>query len=175
MKKIKLLLGIVLVLCFLAGCGKNNDTTDKTNDYSDASSAGKEEKIKNDTQETVSTYNIGDTVILGTFEQDDNEDNGAEPIEWIVLDTDENKALLLSKYVLTEEQYDYSGNQVTWYTSTLFQWLNSDFKNEAFTEDEKGQIINSEYGDVFLLSFDEAVKYFDISVMDTVWLKLMTC
>ncbi len=43
---------------------------------------------------------VGDTVYFGEYEQDANNGNGTEPIEWIVLEKDGDKALLLSKYGL---------------------------------------------------------------------------
>ena len=154
----------------LAGCGKNSKTESDTNIVSDTPALETADTVKKeDEQIAVSSYTIGDIVTLGSYEQDDNEDNGAEPIEWIVLDTDGEKTLLLSKYVLTEDFYDLDASpQTSWYTSDIFQWLNSDFINSAFSEAERKQIINSEYGNVFLLSFDEAVKYFDMaSVRET--------
>ncbi|MBE5834759.1 MAG: hypothetical protein E7309_08975 [Butyrivibrio sp.] len=156
----KRILFAVFAVCFLTGCGeKEGDAVEKNSSAILTENA----EVQAENENSSVSYAVGDVVTFGSYEQDDNEDNGAEPIEWIVLDTDGSKTLLLSKYVLDEEQYDYSGNHVTWYTSNIFQWLNADFKNEAFSDDEKKQIVNSEYGDVFLLSFDEAVKYFDMS------------
>lgn len=42
----------------------------------------------------------GDTVYYGALEQDANTENGAEPIAWYVLQADDEKALLLSRYAL---------------------------------------------------------------------------
>lgn len=163
MKKHTKILMAILTLCLLTGCGKGH-TEDAIKNNTDTIIENKDTEEKNDNK-TVS-YTVGDIVTFGTFEQDDNEGNGAEPIEWIVLDADGSKALLLSKYVLTEEQYNMQDKQVTWQTSTLFQWLNSEFLNSAFSEEERKQLINTENGNVFLLSFDEAVKYFEMSPVD---------
>ena len=43
---------------------------------------------------------VGDVLAFGHYEQDNNPDNGPEPIEWIVLDVQDGKALLLSRYGL---------------------------------------------------------------------------
>ena len=91
---------------------------------------------------------------------------------------EERKALLISKYCLDAKEYDKNEKNefVTWETSTLRQWLNSCFINEAFTDEEKALICdtylqnpdNPEYGTdggndttdkVFLLSIDETSKY----------------
>ena len=132
----KSMLFAVFAVCLLTGCGsKEGDTVE--NNSSAIITENADVQVENENSSI--SYAVGDVVTFGSYEQDDNEDNGAEPIEWIVLDTDGSKALLLSKYVLDEEQYDYSENQVTWYTSNLFQWLNADFKNEAFSDDEKNR------------------------------------
>lgn len=51
-----------------------------------------------------------DTVILGKYEQDGDESNGAENIEWIILEKKDDKALLLSKNVLYSFFYFYPTN-----------------------------------------------------------------
>jgi tetratricopeptide (TPR) repeat protein len=43
---------------------------------------------------------IGDTVFFGVYEQDGNEENGLEPIKWIVLAKNGDYTLLLSEYIL---------------------------------------------------------------------------
>ena len=48
---------------------------------------------------------IGDTVSFGSYEQDNNTENGAEAIEWIVLDVEGENVLLLSKYGLDAQAY----------------------------------------------------------------------
>lgn len=114
--------------------------------------------------------NFDDTMKFGNY-------HGA--VEWLVLDKKDGKALLISKYCLDAKEYDKNENNefVTWETSTLRQWLNSCFINEAFTDEEKALICdtylqnpdNPEYGTdggsnttdkVFLLSIDEATRYF---------------
>ena len=42
----------------------------------------------------------GDIIVYGSYEQDGDIDNGLEPIEWEVLDVDDNRALLVCRYVL---------------------------------------------------------------------------
>lgn len=98
-------------------------------DYQDA--AEKEESAK-DLQ-----YVEGNEVIFGTYEQDDNLENGAEPIEWIVLKRDGENALLLSKYALDAKPFNDQDAPISWEKCTLRKWLNEDFLNTAFTEEEK--------------------------------------
>ena len=119
---------------------------------------------------------VGDVVRFGRYEQDNNRSNGAEGIEWIVLDVQGEKALLLSCYGLDCKTYYKSQTPVTWETSDLRTWLNGDFYTAAFNGDEQGRILtakvtadrNPEYNTdagnetedkVFLLSATEADRY----------------
>ena len=84
-----------------------------------------------------SKLETGDIVFFGKFEQDGNLENGPEPIEWIVLKKDNNKLILLSKYVLTHRPIHSVAKEFNWYQSELCAWLNNEFYNEAFSETEK--------------------------------------
>ena len=120
----------------------------------------------------------GDTVFLGTYEQDNNTSNGKEDIAWLVLEVKDGKALVVSKYALDCKQYNTSSTDVTWETCTLRKWLNNDFINAAFSSYEKAMIPtvtvsadknpdysanpgNATQDQVFLLSITEANKYFN--------------
>ena len=103
-------------------------------------------------------FKVGNIVTLGNF---------AGPIEWIVLEVKDNKALLLSKHILFRKTYD-KNHSCTWKTSSLRQYLNGEFYENCFTKSEKNAIITSNInvnsGDtkdrIFLLSVDEVYKYF---------------
>lgn len=120
---------------------------------------------------------VGDQIILGSYEQDGDSENGAEEIQWIVLARDGDKALLLSLYCLdTRPYHDVMDGAVTWAESPLRTWLNSEFRDAAFSGTEQQllsetELVNSDsatYGTpggentvdrVFLLSLDEAKLY----------------
>ena len=104
-------------------------------------------------------------------------DSDSEPIEWIVLEKEGNKALLLSKYLLAEQKYNEEYKEITWENCTLRKWLNSDLMNQIFSKKEQNSILitdvinkdNEQYGTkggnntkdkIFLLSIDEYKKYF---------------
>lgn len=126
----------------------------------------------------LSKLKAGDVITLGEYEQDNNLSNGQEPIEWTVLDKrSDGKLLVVSKYILDGRKYNDKDIDVTWETCTLRKWMNSTFLNTAFTEEEQALIPNviiknadnPEYGiaggndtkdQVFLLSYDEAKKYY---------------
>ena len=85
----------------------------------------------------------GSYYTFGSYEQDNNLNNGKEPIEWQVLDVKDDSVLLISKYALDRQLYnDYYAN-VTWETCTLRSWLNGTFLNEAFTVEEQKKILKS--------------------------------
>lgn len=119
----------------------------------------------------------GGHVTFGSYEQDNNLENGPEPISWTVLELDEEGALLFSDYGLDAKPYNEIQTAVTWETCTLRKWLNTDFFNAAFNEEEKRAIKDTElvnhdnetYGvsggndtvdKVFLLSVNELSKFY---------------
>lgn len=124
-----------------------------------------------------SNATVGDIITFGSYEQDNNPLNGSEDIEWLVLDQVEDRVLVISRYGLDSQPYNTKAKYVTWETCSLRNWLNSSFYDKAFSTEEKGAIISSEItgGDnpksdapegnstvdnVFLLSIDEATRYF---------------
>ena len=132
--------------------------------------------------EESAAVSAGDTVAFGQYPQT-AEGTDRTPIEWIVLDVQDGKALLISKYGLDVQPYSTENTAVTWETCTLRAWLNGDFLNAAFTPGEQEAILVSEtdnsrdqgYGEwnadsgsntqdrVFLLSYAEANKFFRVT------------
>ena len=122
--------------------------------------------------------NVGDYIEFGSYEQDNDTSNGKEAIEWLVLDKRDDKALVISKYALECQPYNTNDINVTWETCSLRTWLNNDFINTAFSDNERSVIptvmvsadenpdYNTDPGNatqdrVFLLSVKELMKYFD--------------
>ena len=123
---------------------------------------------------------VGDTVIFGTYEQDNNTANGKESLEWLVLDVLEGKALLLSKYAIESLPF-HEENQVAWKSSSIREWLNNVFLNNAFSIAESALIKETElhsqdnpYMEIpdagedtkdrlFLLSDTDFWNYYDVS------------
>lgn len=127
------------------------------------------------------TLKEGDHITFGHYPQTEN-GTDIDPIEWIVLEVQENKALILSRYGLDGQPYHKSLAKVTWEKCTLRTWLNKDFQNTAFSQSEKKAILptnvsnkkdqgyegwetpggNNTRDKIFLLSYAEASKYFDV-------------
>lgn len=117
------------------------------------------------------------TVYFGRYEQDGDELNGKDPIEWIVLDTVDDKMLVVSKNILDCVAFNNEYADIDWANSTIRAWLNETFINNAFTTDEQERILQSEVinmdpnapvdasnggntlDKIFLLSEDEVLKY----------------
>ncbi len=117
-----------------------------------------------------SVYKKGDVIRFGKFENN--------PMEWIVLDKDGDKILILLKCALESREYhSVKKALVTWDTCELRRYLNGDFISKCFDSQEQKMIVeselvnhdNSEYGTpggkntkdkVFLLSQDEAERLF---------------
>lgn len=162
---------------------------ERENKKSDFSDIKVEEPEKEVIEVPHSKFSKGDIVFFGTYEQDNLDFTSDEQIEWIVLDSEGTKLLLLSKYILDAGSYNI-GNSVdyrTWDNSPVREWLNSSFYDIAFSREEKNAILlthnvtspNPDWGseggedtddNVFLLSIDEANKYFpnnDLSIITT--------
>ena len=122
----------------------------------------------------------GTEVLFGQYEQDNQAANGKEPIAWIILDTQDGKALMITKQVLDCLAFHEKQADLTWEDSSIRAWLNGDFFSGSFTESEQLAIVqasvpnsaaegfmdyqptdhNATNDFVFLLSYQDAMHYF---------------
>ena len=123
----------------------------------------------------ISDAGVGDYVKLGKFEQDNDLNNGAEDIEWLVVAEDGNNLFVVSRYCLEVTCWNKDNTFVTWEESEHRSWLNGDFYKNAFSKSEKDKIlytnVNSAiskgsknagkgtYDHIFLMSIDEVNAY----------------
>ncbi|MDO4321670.1 MAG: DUF6273 domain-containing protein [Lachnospiraceae bacterium] len=115
--------------------------------------------------EAMENTDVGSIVTFGSYEQG----NGEAPIEWIVLDKQEDRVLILSRYALDCKPFHETEDwNVTWAECSLRSWLNEDFIDSAFSEEERARIISvtnttadapDTQDSVFLLSLDELNAY----------------
>lgn len=135
------------------------------------------------TWERNKNISVGEIYTLGFYEQDNNTANGKEAIEWLVLDKQDNRILVVSKYLLdylpyNHQTYSEERVDVTWKDCSLRSWLNDEFINNAFSADEIEMIPTVTVTDhentnfnfinprddtedrIFLLSTKEVEKYF---------------
>lgn len=75
----------------------------------------------------------GDIITFGKYEQDNNLDNGAENIEWIVLNNGGGRAFLVSRHILDTRTYSADESDGL----DLETWLSTSFADTAFYPGEK--------------------------------------
>ncbi len=118
---------------------------------------------------------VGSVVLFGAYPQGRITNEKKDPIEWIVLEKDGSRLLLISKYALDAipyMRYDHyqTSTIVSWRTSLLREWLNSEFLSIAFDNAEIRMLQRTMTYDemsgmkiadrVFLLNVGEARTYF---------------
>ena len=170
MKRLTKVLLIILCFCVMLFYSNISNATDA----SSLASLGVEKPSN------VDEFQIGAYVTFGAYQQTESWWNRS-PIEWLVLDKKENKALLISRYGLEARPYDSRMfTKVTWEDCSLRAWLNDEFANWAFTNEEYNAILltdidnsksqgywrtdggNNTQDKIFLLSYVEANQYFGV-------------
>lgn len=156
------LIGIVLSVIVLAGCTK---TDIKYNNLKE-----------------------GDSITIGYYEQDGNSMNGLEKIEWEVINVEDNRALLISKNVLDFVPYHNIDPdeeiELNWSNCSIREWMNNEFYENAFSNDEKELITETNLSNpvnsfsdeaaisenttdkIFALSVEEIRNYYDFVTWD---------
>lgn len=109
----------------------------------------------------------GDIIYFGTY-------NNA-PIAWKILKTESDKMLLIAENPIAQKPFHDEIKKVTWETSSLRAWLNSEFI-ESFSAEQKNQILVTETlktsDKVFLLNteeIDELSKSVNFSTSEEWW------
>ena len=121
------------------------------------------------------TGEVGDIIIFGSYEQDNDLTNGSEPIEWQILEKDGTKIYVISKYGLDCQRYHDKEEIVCWENCKLRVWLNQTFYSTAFDAIEQSMIVTTDIlsvhprdaypsktvqDKVFLLDYEGAYGYF---------------
>ena len=86
---------------------------------------------------------VGDLVLFGVYEQDNDSATASEPIEWQVLAVEDGKALLISRYSLDSRQFNSEWTVCTWAECSLRTWLNEEFLQTAFTAEEQAALLDT--------------------------------
>ena len=131
-------------------------------------------------RERLSEAEVGSTVQLGYYPPGSRASGEKDQVDWIVLDRDGSKLLLISKYALDCLPYESANEMQTessWETCLLRHWLNDTFLTETFDGGETRILVRTELAEnareggahvslesaadrVFLLSAAEAEQYF---------------
>ena len=109
----------------------------------------KEEPVVNEVVPEPESTKVGNFVISGdrltvtggTYEQDGNPDNGKEAIVWKVLADDEDTMLLISDKILDMIPFNSSFSGTDWDNSYIRKWLNEDFFENSFDDEQKSIIL----------------------------------
>lgn len=114
---------------------------------------------------------VGDTVTFGTYEQNNNYSDGNENIEWVVIDKQEDKIMVVSKYIIAEQPFNTTNEgHISWENCTLRKWLNNDFLNEAFSDAEKKLISDTTVSNTEYLAFGLSYSTTDYLTTDKIFL-----
>jgi hypothetical protein len=144
------LLIFILIACFRANKTVRND-------------------IISPVDKEIMNLEVGDPFSYGAYE--------GKPLKWEVLEVNDENVLLLTKDCIAKRAYHSERLDITWEYCALRQWLNDDFYNDAFTNEQKERILktaiknpdNAKFGvsggndtedRIFLLGLDEAEQYF---------------
>jgi len=192
MKKLFALLLALMMVLSLAACGGGGDDKTPSNEDKTPSSSQQQQQTqtsKPDESKPVESQQSNDSQPSGEEKSpaEKAEETAAgfgsfngQPIVWRVLTVDvlNSKALLITKDCL--DKIPFHGEEtenLTWETSDLRAWLGGEFYDTAFTDEQKGKILevvnpadtNSESGiqggndttdKVFVLSESEMEQYF---------------
>ena len=173
---------ILIGSAFCEECGAKVKTKNKSNSVTHeaaeeiAEKQLEEQEAEQKCKAELAKLENSDEIAFGTYYKSSTRKK--EPIEWIVLERMKSKVLLISKYLLDVKPYNDVVRD-TWETCTLRKWLNINFINIAFNGAEKEKIIettvknkrnevhrtsggNDTKDKVFVLSMDEASKYFKV-------------
>lgn len=136
---------IVVFLMYLLSPNNNSEIShvDSLGDQSfeEESSIAPPPPVVSEVVEYMSDAKVGDVVEFGVYEQNGNADDGAEPIEWVVVSENEDNLILVSRYCLDCVPYNQTRVETDWEKSSLRQWLNNEFYNNAFSQKEKSGIV----------------------------------
>ncbi len=134
------------------------------------------EEIRNSPQYWRNNVGIGDIITFGSYEQDNNTNNGKEAIEWRILTKRDGKILVVSEKALDCQPYNLTKTDTTWEECSLRTWLDESFFKDAFSSDEQNLIVETtnepdrigswvthggQYTQdkVFILSYADAKRY----------------
>jgi len=91
----------------------------------------------------------------------------SEPVLWQIVEENGKTATLLCARGLEVKPYNGSPECVTWESSTLREWLNGEFLNSAFTEEERARLVKTricaERNEAYSTEFGNDTE-------DTVWI-----
>ncbi len=111
----------------------------------------------------ISAAQPGEFVPFGT----ENSDGGTSPLLWQVLDKTDDSLLLITRDVLPAPKYNNT-NHPLWGPSAMRAWLNSDFYQQTFNDEEKSRILPTDI--TYVTGYTENGTWAEETVTDQVFL-----
>ncbi len=131
----------VFVALMLLCCVALAEGTDITTTAEFASVTLDQQEVQTETEEMTAPEVIPGTYVTYGHYPQAAKGKDSTPIEWRVLEVDGDRVLLISHYGLDREPYNTVRDYVTWETCSLRTWLNGQFMDNAFTEQEQEAIL----------------------------------
>ena len=103
---------------------------------------------------------------IGKYKSSSIDTEEETALEWIILDKVDGKLLLTTKDIIDNKSYDTNGN-AKFENSSISSWLNGEFYNQVFNDDQKVNILKEGKDKVFLLTEREAKDYFANDIQRT--------
>ncbi|MCR5296147.1 MAG: DUF6273 domain-containing protein [Clostridiales bacterium] len=165
---------IAELYCQAGEYGKAAEEYQKIKGYKDA-----DEKLQNDEtlagaavqrQKAEPFRKIGNLVQFGRFSGDED-GSEAVPIDWMVLEATDRKALLITLYALRKERFNENRKgQASWESSDIRAWLNGEFYQKAFSPDEQKSILLTNINNSALQGYRDYPKRDEAYTQDSVFL-----
>ena len=103
---------------------------------------------------------VGSTITLGHY-------NG-KPIEWYIMADHNHFLTVVAMDVLEERSHTEDDENITWEQSTIRSWLNNEFFESAFTDEEKAKmrkhIVGSTPGNDFIEDYVFLLDSYDVKL-----------
>ena len=164
-KAITILLVLIMCVSVLTACGGEEETPVSVPEPEETTEPAQDESVPEPEpepepepdliQSPFASFNkVGEVVEFAGF-------------DWWVLDVKDDKAFIVRVNYPTQEQFN-SGSPASWETSDIRKFLNGEYFNENFSDEEKLWIIESTIANqggadttdrIFLLSIDEVENY----------------
>ena len=93
--------------------------------------------------EKLKTAQEGDSIYFGSYEQDNDLQNGKEDLKWKVLKRNGSRMLIITEYAIDCDSFNKTEKAVTWETSSIRKTLNTTFLNSAFSDSQRSRIVSS--------------------------------
>lgn len=77
----------------------------------------------------------------GGFAKIDFGKQNGKPVTWLTIFEDDDTKVLLSEKILDVKKYNDKEAKIDWDKTTLYEYLNSDFINEYFSNEEKEKMV----------------------------------